>query len=149
MSADALRAYIRTLRDGRKYTQERFAQSIGIGYRTLVDYELGETKSLRDSALVKAVGVLGASWDDVTDLVETELGAEEGERRARLILDKRDPIDTIVDSFPPGTDPQEAGRLVEEALDAIETDERRALIQGLRDWLHGWRSARAAARALR
>ena len=44
---DPLRAYIKTLRKGRHISQEHLADQVGMGRRTYVAWERGETKTLK------------------------------------------------------------------------------------------------------
>lgn len=77
MSADALRAYLRTLRDGRDLTQEQVAQAIGLAYRSYVDWELGTTKELKGTFLIRIVQLLRGSWDHAQRLAKPSATIEQ------------------------------------------------------------------------
>lgn len=78
----AVRAYIRTLRIARGYTQPELAALIGLSARGYIDYESGETKELKQSTLIRALEALCAPYEDVRDLIVNDRDAEQGRSRA-------------------------------------------------------------------
>lgn len=77
MSADALRAYLRALRDGRDMTQEQVAQAIGMVYRSYVDWELGTTKELKATFLIRIIQLLHGSWEHAQKLAKPNATVEQ------------------------------------------------------------------------
>jgi transcriptional regulator with XRE-family HTH domain len=102
MSAVALRAYIRTLRDLRGITQKQVAQAIGLPYRTYVDWEGGSTAELRGSPLVRAIDFLKGSWDDVRQLVREDVTEAQGRQLATDVLtqEEREGLKQLASSIP-------------------------------------------------
>lgn len=76
--AEAVRAYIRALRDASPYTQKQFAKEIGLSERAYIDYETGETQELKQSSLVRALELLCAPYEDVRDLILGNSNADVG-----------------------------------------------------------------------
>lgn len=81
-SGSGLRAYLRRLRTGLGVTQEELSEAMGMSRRAVIDWEAGETKSLKNGPLIRAVRFLGASLADIEDLIEREASDEEGRIRA-------------------------------------------------------------------
>ncbi len=85
MSMDAVGAYIATLRDGRGFTQQAFAELMGISERGLRDWEKGRTAPDVD-ALSSLLARLKGSWMHVALLAREEATAEQGRNLARRRL---------------------------------------------------------------
>jgi transcriptional regulator with XRE-family HTH domain len=62
---DALRGYLRELRDRQHISQKDLADRIGLSLRAFVDWETGKTEDLKGSLLVQAIKEVGASWKDI------------------------------------------------------------------------------------
>jgi transcriptional regulator with XRE-family HTH domain len=97
VSADAVRAYVAELRDGRGFTQEEFARAIGMPKRTYQAWETGETEELKTSFLLRAIRVLHGSFQFL-GLLENA-SAEEGERLARSWLALTSEQQQLADEF--------------------------------------------------
>lgn len=89
MSADGLRAYLRTLRIGQGVTQEVLAKQMRIAPRTLVDYELGATAEMKTSPYHRAVSFLHGSIKHIQDIIDRDLGAEDGRAIAQEWIDAK------------------------------------------------------------
>jgi transcriptional regulator with XRE-family HTH domain len=85
-SMDALRAYIREIRIGRKVTQDELAEAMGLSRRTLIDWEMGRTEEVKSVPLFRAISYLGASAGDVHYLALAGSNAEEGRKMAQARL---------------------------------------------------------------
>ena len=93
-SADALRAYSRTLRQGRKITQPDLADAIGMNLRTYKSWEMGDTKDIKTPYLLRAVRVLCGSFEQVANIQDAAT-AEEGAALARAWI--KAPVEAIVE----------------------------------------------------
>jgi transcriptional regulator with XRE-family HTH domain len=80
---DAVRAYLRDLRIGRRLSYTKFAKMIGLSRRALIGWEMGETEELKQGPLIRAVDALGASWKHLARLIEPDAGADTGRALAR------------------------------------------------------------------
>lgn len=79
-TGDAIRAYVRTLRDGRA-TQQEVADHLGLSLRAFLGWERGETEDLKGPVLLRAVKFLTGSIDgDVLEQLVSE-GADEARGR--------------------------------------------------------------------
>lgn len=85
-SGDGLRAYLRRLREGRDITQDVLADAMGFSRRALIDWELGETRSIKEKQLIRAMKYLGASIEDIDYLIDSDATTEEGIERAEALL---------------------------------------------------------------
>lgn len=65
---DPLRAYFVTLRKGRRVSQESLADQIGMGRRTYVAWERGETKSLKAQYAQAMIRVLGGAREHLDQI---------------------------------------------------------------------------------
>lgn len=83
MSSDALRSYIRTLRQERKVSQGALAERIGVAPRTYKAWETGGTKDIKAPFLVRAIRYLRGSFDQVAEISDNAT-SEEG---AQMALD--------------------------------------------------------------
>lgn len=81
-AVNGVRAYLRTLRKGRKMSQEGLARAMGFTKRALQDWEGGQTDELKTSFLVRALEVLQGSFDDIRSLVLDNASVAEGRRVA-------------------------------------------------------------------
>ena len=108
VTADALRSYVRTLRKGRKVSQPKLAEAIGMALRTYKDWELGTTVNIDAPYLIRAVQFLGGSLEQLANLPGTAT-AEDGARLAEQWLSR----DAVVAEFAPRPDetPEEASRV--------------------------------------
>jgi transcriptional regulator with XRE-family HTH domain len=86
MSADAIRAYVRTLRRARGLSQPVVAEAIGIGVRTYKGWEMGETKDIKTPHLLRAVREVGGSLDQLA-MIDDQATADDGEALARAWLE--------------------------------------------------------------
>lgn len=66
--ADAIRAYISTLRAGRGMSQDALASQIGMAPRTYKAWETGETKDIKIPRVLRAIRVLGGTFDHLEEL---------------------------------------------------------------------------------
>lgn len=147
---DALRVYMRVLRKGRDKTQAEFADAIGLSLRAYTDWERGRTRTVKDNVLSRMVDVLGAKPEHITALLEGSVSLDRAREMAAMLTGTQpDPIDTLIDGLPPDATPDEAARIVKDAMDAISRDQQRQLVQGLRDWLSGWSARQRSATAPR
>lgn len=76
VSADALRGYITTLRNGRNFTQQQLADAIRMAKRTYISWETGHTKDIKTPYLLRALKVLNGSVDQVAELVDSSTKAD-------------------------------------------------------------------------
>lgn len=100
MPNEGVRGYIRTLREARLqadtarpsiYSQRRFGAAIGLSERAYIDWETGETKTLKTGPLLKALAILAAPWDDAAKLDDATY--EEGAAMAtQLATGQRPPL---------------------------------------------------------
>lgn len=67
-----LRKYLREKRLAAGYSQEAFAKEIGWSRRSLIDWELGKTATIKSAQLIRAVLVSKASFKEVLDLLNEE-----------------------------------------------------------------------------
>lgn len=61
--SDALRAYIATLRSRRGLSQDALADAIGMGRRTYIAWETGETKDIKTPLVIRAIKVLNGAFE--------------------------------------------------------------------------------------
>lgn len=86
MVVNIMRVYIRSRRDLMGYTQETFADALGVPYPTYRDFESGSTKELKASMFARAVDVLNIPIEHVKKLGRKETTSEEAESLSRQIL---------------------------------------------------------------
>jgi transcriptional regulator with XRE-family HTH domain len=123
VSAEAIRSYIRTLRQARKISQPALASSIKMALRTYKDWELGATASIDAPYLLRAVRVLSGSLDQLSSLPE-HATAEDGAALAREWVvaefaphedetpEEEDRLNRLIDLLAQGVPPDEAARRV-------------------------------------
>lgn len=80
---DAVRAYLRELRIGQKFSYTKFAKMIGYSRRALVGWEMGETEELKQSVFIRAANALGASLAHLGRLTDPSADADLGRALAR------------------------------------------------------------------
>lgn len=89
MSTDAVRAYLRTLRERRGLTQEAVADALGMQRVNWGRYEKGRNQTMSSDLLLAAMRVLGGSFRDLKDLAgdnaDEAMGAMLAIRRAERI----------------------------------------------------------------
>jgi transcriptional regulator with XRE-family HTH domain len=148
MFADPLRAYVVTLRKGRKITQAELAQRIGMGERTYVSWERGSTKSIKEHFARAIISALDGSREhlDMLDQMnpaeaqqlahewmslssEERLKAESGLRQVRRIVELSD------------ADPSGAEEVIQQLL--REAREDPAILTWLAGFLAGRRGPQA------
>ena len=95
MPADGIRGYLRTLREGRKFKQKDFGPQIGMSERAYIDWELGTTGDMKSEFLLRALSLLGATWEDVQQLAGAtyEKGSELA--KARLTPQEEEQVRTV------------------------------------------------------
>ncbi len=82
MSAQAVGAYIAALRESRGFTQQGFAEVLGISERGLRDWEKGRTAPDVD-ALERLLAALRGAWAHVAILAREEATTDQGKALAR------------------------------------------------------------------
>jgi transcriptional regulator with XRE-family HTH domain len=97
VQGDGVRGYIRTLRDGRGYTQEQLALAIGLKERAYSLWETGKTEEIKATLLLRALRILRGSFQFL-GLLENA-SAEEGERLARSWLALKPEQQQLADEF--------------------------------------------------
>lgn len=123
VSADAIRGYIRTLRQERKVTQPVLAKAINMALRTYKDWELGNVTDIKAPYLLRAVQFLNGSYEQIASLPD-EATAEDGEALARAWVveqlgptpnetpEERARLTRLIDLLAEGVPPQEAAEIV-------------------------------------
>lgn len=128
VSAEAIRGYVRTLRQERKISQPKLAQAIKMALRTYKDWELGVTAKIDASYVLRAVRFLNGSFDQLADL-EDDATQKDGEALARKWITRAEVVDAfaptpnetpqdrarinrLIDLLATGMDAQEAARIV-------------------------------------
>lgn len=128
VSAEAIRGYVRTLRQERKISQPKLAEAIKMALRTYKDWELGETAKIDASYVLRAVRFLNGNFDQLADL-EDDATQKDGEDLARKWITRDDVlaefasvpsntpqerarINRLIDLLASGMDAQEAARIV-------------------------------------
>ncbi len=120
VSADAIRGYVRTLRQLRKVSQPKLAEAIGMAVRTYKDWELGTTKGIDAEYLLRAVKYLHGELNQLSSLLDSAT-AEDGATLAREVIETLAPIpvetpqeesrmDRLLRLLADGLSPQEAAR---------------------------------------
>jgi transcriptional regulator with XRE-family HTH domain len=102
MSADALRSYVRTLRQLRNISQPDVADAIGMALRTYKSWEVGETRDIKTPYLLRAVRFLRGSFDQVATIPDSAT-VEDGAILAHELVDSFAPL--------PDETPEEASRI--------------------------------------
>lgn len=70
---DAVRAYLREMRIGRRISQDELADAIGLSRRALIDWEMGRTEDIKSGAMIKAIAYLRGAVFDIATLVDASL----------------------------------------------------------------------------
>ena len=70
---DAVREYIRVLREGRNITQEKLGEVIGLSRQAVNEWEKGRTYDIKGSSLIKAVAFLKGRITDVSLLLNASV----------------------------------------------------------------------------
>jgi transcriptional regulator with XRE-family HTH domain len=83
--SDALRIYLREIRIKRGLSQEKAADAIGWSSRSFNEWETGKNDDIKSRFLIRLVGVLDASWEDVSYLELNDISIND----AIAIADKR------------------------------------------------------------
>ena len=114
-----LAAYLLELRTRRRMSRARLAELVGTTEMSILRIETkGQEPS--GSLLVKLVGALGASWDAVTQLVNTPDTANAAERSSIIAAlvpddasaDEEARLNRLIDLLAEGVPPDEAARRV-------------------------------------
>ncbi len=84
MATDAIRAYLTTLREVRRISQQRVADEIGVTRVSWQKYENGTTRDPQSSFLLGALRFLGGSFDDLRELSGAAATEEQGKAMAAL-----------------------------------------------------------------
>jgi len=89
---DPLRAYVITLRKLAKLDQDEVASLIGVGYRTYMAWETGETKDIKLPVIRKLINVLGGAFQHLEhiDALTAEDAARLAENWHKLSADERE-----------------------------------------------------------
>lgn len=106
MTGDAIRGYVATLRKHSPFSQDKFADRIGMPQRTYLAWETGETKDIKTPHLLKALQVLGAPFEHLERLIDRSY--EDGARLAETWI-SRDQV--IAELVPDDATPEERDRL--------------------------------------
>jgi transcriptional regulator with XRE-family HTH domain len=124
VSPDAIRGYIRALRQSRKVSQAALAEAIQMAVRTYKDWELGATANIDAPHMLRAMRVLEGSLDQIADL-PTGATAEDGAALARAWVvsaaapreeetpDEARRLNRLIDLLAQGVAPDEAARIVQ------------------------------------
>lgn len=102
-AVDAVRVYIRVMREGRGLTQEDLGDAIGLSRRAIVEFESGRTDEMKTGPLFRALRVLGASTQHIARLIfEPDLSEEDARHFAQQALGHEtvDEIESIAYSIP-------------------------------------------------
>jgi len=83
--SDALRVYLREIRIKRGLSQEKAADAIGWSSRSFNEWETGKNDDIKSRFLIRLVGTLDASWEDVSYLELNDIPIDD----AIAIADKR------------------------------------------------------------
>jgi transcriptional regulator with XRE-family HTH domain len=79
---DAVRLYLRELRDLQGITQQDAADNIGWSLRAYSDWETGKTNDIKFRFIVRLVVLVGASWEDISQLELDNFAPDDGARLA-------------------------------------------------------------------
>jgi transcriptional regulator with XRE-family HTH domain len=85
VTADALRGYIKTLRQHREMSQDKLAKAMGWSRRAYIDWETGATRDIKAPQLVRGLLVLNGSFEQVAAFTDAAT-FEDGEHQARKWL---------------------------------------------------------------
>jgi transcriptional regulator with XRE-family HTH domain len=89
---DAVRLYLRELRDKQGVTQQDAADTIGWSLRSYSDWETGKTNDIKFRFLVRLVVLVNANWDDISYLelesTEPQDGVKRAEKRIKAPIEK-------------------------------------------------------------
>lgn len=75
-AADAVRGYLVTLRRRQGISQSKLARAMGLGRRTLIDYETGESADVKTDPLLRAIAFLHGSFGHLAALAKKTTAAE-------------------------------------------------------------------------
>lgn len=67
-----LRKFLRDKRKAAGFSQEEFARGIGWSRRSLIEWEMGRTATIKSSQLLRAIVLLKASIKEVLDVISAE-----------------------------------------------------------------------------
>ena len=70
---NAIREYIRVLREGQNVTQEKLGETIGLSRQAVNEWEKGRTYDMRGSSLIKAIIFLKGRMTDVSLLLNASV----------------------------------------------------------------------------
>lgn len=139
MSADAIRSYVETLRDGRGITQNTLANNIGMHWRTYVAWATGNTEDIKAPYLLKAIDILGGSPDHLVRLSRDDATEQMGVQLARAVLGGMATEGTVAYTQTP-VDVRQLMNYFDEELSALREEERSKLISALRGFIAGFRA---------
>lgn len=131
VSSEAIRGYIRTLRQDRKVSQPKLAEAVKMALRTYKSWELGETEGLDAAFFLRIIRALHGDMEGLTDLPDTAT-YEDGVTLARGRVTRAEAIATLAPA--PDETPAQAARinrlieLLAEGLDPQEAARR--VLQG-------------------
>lgn len=83
MEGDAVRAYLRALREAQDISQQAVADALGVQRVTWGNYELGKNKTMTSDALLTVLRYLNGSFRDLQELAAKSDDATLGMRLAR------------------------------------------------------------------
>lgn len=70
---EALRAYLTTLRKGRGVSQDNLASAIGLSRRAVLNWEKGETQTMKMAVALDAIRFLQGAVGDIFELLDGEV----------------------------------------------------------------------------
>jgi transcriptional regulator with XRE-family HTH domain len=134
-------AYIRTLREKRKFTREAVAKLADTSVSQLVRIEAGE-QDTRSSLLIRIVTVLQGKVEHIAELLAADSAtADDG----RALAERAVQVIDEAGARPYLKTPEDVAdllRLFEDELATLQEDERRSLGDQLRGFLAGFRASR-------
>ncbi len=137
VSTEAVRAYIKTLREGR-YTQKTLALAIGYAYSTYRDWEQGERQGTDLDMIVRVFDKLDAPLDDLRLLTVEGADITTGTEVARNRLQENARIQAELNRITSDATPDQMQRAF--ATFRHEYERRPSFLARFEDWMSGWKA---------
>lgn len=147
MTADPLRAYVITLRKGRRITQANLAKQIGMAERTYVSWERGNTKSIKEHFARALIVALEGSREhlDMLDQMSPEAARQLAHEWLALSSEEQQQTQTNAQKLHRIVELQEDdAKGLEEIIEQLRTDARAD--PAFLTWLSGFLAGRRGDR---
>ncbi len=129
VSSDAVRTYIRTVREARKISQGQVAARAGLSLRAYANWERKHTASIKPRQLMRVVDFLKVPTSHIKRLLSDKSSEEAGHQLAREIIAQ-------IESLPPNereAQRQHAIAVIDELLNQSLLDRVLGYAEGLLD----------------